>query len=234
VSFDRPVDVLSMPDPSQPPEAYDALVGGLHAAPAMIRHDGNQHGIQLSLTPLGARGLFGMPASELAAKVVHLDQLRGRWAGELVERLAEAPGWPDRFAVLDDVLGSMAAPAGLPERAPAVAHAWEAVVEGGGTLDVRSLADEVGWSRRHLTEQFRSEFGLGPKVLSRVARFQQARKLLQRGPASLADVAVACGYTDQAHMTKEWRRLAGAPPRAWLEAENLPFVQDDGPLVGAS
>ena len=51
----------------------------------MILHDGNQHGMQLHLTPAGARALFGFPAGELAAAAVPLDALpdaapRGRAA----------------------------------------------------------------------------------------------------------------------------------------------------------
>jgi transcriptional regulator GlxA family with amidase domain len=44
---------------------------------------------------------------------------------------------------------------------------------------------------------------------------------------SLGAVAVAAGFADQAHMTRDWRELAGASPAAWMAGEQLPFVQDD-------
>ena len=53
------------------------MLGGLHTTPAVIRHDGSQHGIELNVTPAGARVLFGLPAGALAATVVPLDTLWG-------------------------------------------------------------------------------------------------------------------------------------------------------------
>ncbi len=58
ITLDGTVDLARMPDPTQPPDSFVTLAGGLHATPAVIRHDGHQHGIQLSLTPLGARVLL--------------------------------------------------------------------------------------------------------------------------------------------------------------------------------
>ncbi|MFB9834192.1 DUF6597 domain-containing transcriptional factor, partial [Actinoallomurus acaciae] len=83
---------------------FAALAGGMHTRPVLIEHDGDQYGVQLDLTPQGARALLGMPAGELASAVVPLDGLLRTRAGELVERLAEAPSWAARFAILDDRL----------------------------------------------------------------------------------------------------------------------------------
>jgi hypothetical protein len=87
VTLSGTVDLATMSDPTQPPDSFVALVGGLHDTPAVIRHDGHQHGIQLSLTPLGARILLGLPAGELATTVVDLDTLLRPVAAELVDRL---------------------------------------------------------------------------------------------------------------------------------------------------
>ena len=90
-----------------------------------------------------------------------------------------------------------------------------------------ALAGEVGWSRRHLTERFSAEYGVGPKAMARVLRFERARwMLVQPDRPSLATVAATCGYADQAHMTRDWRALAEATPGAWLRDEELPFVVD--------
>jgi AraC-like DNA-binding protein len=232
ISLADPVDIAGMPDAAQRPAAYQAFVGGLHAAPATIRHDGTQVGVSIQLTPLGAHALLGVPAGALAWSVVDLEDVLGRPAGALVERLAEAPTWAARFAVLDEVLTSrLDEPAG-PSRE--TVRAWERLVASGGSLDVRTLAREVGWSRRHLGERFRVELGLPPKVLGRVLRFERARRLLEapRRP-SLAEVAAVCGYYDQAHLNREFRELAGCSPLVWL-AEELPSVQDEGLELGAS
>ena len=96
-----------------------------------------------------------------------------------------------------------------------------------GFLRAPRLATESGWSRRHLSQQFRSEFGVSPKVMSRVVRFERAKVLLTAsGTAHLGTVAAMSGYADQSHMTREWNDIAGSSPAAWLAHEEIPFVQD--------
>ncbi len=112
--------------------------------------------------------------------------------------------------------------------------AWRRLLATGGTVQVAALAEAVGWSRRHLGERFRDEFGLSPKAAAMVLRFERSRRLLER-PArrGLAEIAVTCGYYDQAHLTRDWRTLAGCTPTAWMAAE-LPSVQDTPLHAGAS
>jgi AraC-like DNA-binding protein len=226
-----PVDLTVLPDPNLPPVSYDALVGGLHAAPVTISYEQVQRGVQVDLTPFGARALFGVPAGELGSSVVGLDALLGRRADQWLDRLRSAPTWAARFAVLDHVL--LAALVDGPPPPAEVVRAWDRLVATGGGIEVGALASEVGWSRRHLAQRFQQELGLAPKVAGRVLRFDRARLLLGR-PArpGIAAVAARCGYYDQAHLTRDFRELAGMSPTAWL-AEQLPSVQDDVVAAGA-
>lgn len=230
ISLDDAIDVEVMPDPRQRPGRFQAVLSGLADAPATIRHDGNQRGVHVDLTPAGARALFGLPAGELAFGVLELEDLAGSVGRELVERVLEAPDWHRRFAALDAVLTRMRTETRPP---PAeVERAWDRIVRSGGQVAVAELAAEVGWSRRHLGERFRGEYGLSPKVAARVVRFERSRRLVERGDRTLADVAADCGYYDQAHLARDWRELAGASPSAWL-AEELPSVQDNAVALGA-
>lgn len=224
ISLDAPVDLRAMPDPGQRPGSFMTTVGGLHAVPATIGHEGTQIGISVDLAPLGARRLFGLPAGALGSTVVELGDLLGSRAAELVDRLVDADGWANRFAILDNVLVRSLAEASRP--APEVVRAWKRLVTSGGAVEIGRLAEEVAWSRRHLSQRFQAELGLSPKVAARVLRFDRAVRLLRRPQRpSLAEVAVACGYADQAHLNRDWRRLAGCTPTRWL-AEELPNTQD--------
>lgn len=63
--------------------------------------------------------------------------------------------------------------------------------------------------------------------MAKVLRFQRAVELLKATPTrSLGDVAAVCGYADQAHFTREWRRITRTTPTAWLRDEVFPIVQD--------
>ncbi|NGY59890.1 AraC family transcriptional regulator [Lentzea sp. NEAU-D13] len=201
-----------------PDGRFATLCGGLHDEAVIITHDGFQHGVQCDLTPLGMRAFFGMPAGELSGTTVGLDALDAP-AAELRERLQDATTWIDRFARLDEVLSRLVRPVTLQAE---VAWAWQRIAAG---APVGEIAAEVGWSRQHLSARFAAEYGLTPKVMARVMRFERANRMLrgERRP-TFTEVAAACGYTDQAHFNRDWRALCGATPGEWIAAE-LPFVQ---------
>lgn len=226
IGLDRPIRVTGMP--GQTSFAFQGLVAGLHTGPTLIAQERVQSGIRLELNPLGTRTLLGVSATELSGCVVDLADLGSPRLAALPDRLVRAAGWPRRFEILDEVLGSMAT--GSWRVPPEIGWAWRRMLGSGGRVRVASLADEVGWSRRHFGELFRRELGLSPKHAARVLRFERATTSLRgRGHVDLAGLAVDCGFYDQAHLTHEWRSLAGCSPGTWI-AEELPFLQDGEPL----
>jgi AraC-like DNA-binding protein len=201
--------------------SLQGLVGGLHTSAVLIRQDRTQEGLQLELDPLGVRTLFGVTAAELSGEVADLAEFG---LGTLPDRLRELPTWGERFALLDDVLAARAVDPVPPQ--PELGEAWRRMRGADGRVRVTDLAGEVGWSRRHLGERFRAELGLAPKQAARVLRFERAARLLRGGRLDLASVAAESGFYDQAHLTNEWRALAGCTPGRWI-AEELPFLQDE-------
>jgi len=226
-TLDEPLIVTAHPDPRQPGGKYVTLAGGLHTAPALITHDGYQSGIQLALSPVGARAFLGLPAGHLAHADVEGNEVCGALATEIQQRIQAAATWPERFAVLDEVLlGRLRAHRldGRQDVSPEVGFAWRLLLAARGAIAVSDLAEETGWSSRHLRSRFAAEIGLTPKAAARVVRFDRARRLLQRRaaagrPLDLAALAAHCGYYDQAHLDAEFRVLAGAPPTTWLARE---------------
>jgi AraC-like DNA-binding protein len=239
VSLEAPVRLLEMPGSDQRAARCQGLVGGLHTGPALIAQDRLQAGVHLEVSPLGVRTLLGVPASELAGRVIDLADLPRPGLAQLPERLVEAPSWARRFEILDEVLLTCAtSSASRDSRATAqqppgeVRWAWRRILTEGGAVPVSQLARDVGWSRRHFSELFAREFGLAPKQAARVVRFGRAAALLRRlPPGGLAEVAQLCGYFDQAHLTNEWRALAGCTPHTWIR-EELPFLQDAEVFTG--
>ncbi len=224
VTLDEPLVIARHPDPRQPASKHDFLLGGLHTAPALITHEGWQSGIQLALTPEGARTLLGLPAAELAGIDVEASDVLGRLAGEIRERVLAAPDWAGRFAVLEEFLIRRVQTAGPWAFRPEVSYAWDRLQRSQGAVSVADLAAETGWSARHLGEQFRAETGLSPKAGARVIRFDRARRRLLQGRGDggrvvLAELAAECGYYDQAHLARDFRDLAGCPPSVLLNEE---------------
>jgi AraC-like DNA-binding protein len=226
-----------------PPIAVDrsllgSFVAGMHDSWGVTAFTGAQRGIELRLTPRGARRLLGIPPGELAGQVVELpllDRLADRVAGaaDAAERGDDGADtgyararWAAALSALETELLRVAADG--PDPDPAVSWAWATMCERAGAGPVGALAAEIGWSRRHFASRFRAEVGLPPKAAARVLRFDRARLQLVRGRPA-AEVAVACGYTDQSHLVREFRALAGRTPGTYLaelDAEQVTFIQD--------
>jgi len=231
VALDEPLQVVRHLDPARPPARYDALIGGLHASPVVIGHDGAQSGIQLRVSPLASRSLFGVPAGELAGVDLPASEVFGRLAGELHERVAAASDWRERFSILDAALARRLT--GEQELPAPIVQAWRLILVSAGSASVASIAREVGWSERHLTNRFRREVGLTPKLASRIVRFHRARHALQSqfttgGRPDIAGTAAHCGYADQSHLVRDFRAFAELPPARWLR-EEFGNIQDAPP-----
>jgi AraC-like DNA-binding protein len=203
------------------PSAPTSFLAGMHDAVVHTEFTGGQYGLQVDLAPLGVYALLGRPMTELTNAAPQLTELDDAELAVLPARLADAPGWPHRFALLDQLLlRRIGTPAGRPDRE--VAWAWQRLVRSDGQVAVQALAEDTGWSRRHLLTRFRAQVGLAPKPAARVLRFQRASRLLvptavfDGRPApptpSITDVAAACGYADHAHLVREFHALAGCTP----------------------
>jgi AraC-like DNA-binding protein len=88
---------------------------------------------------------------------------------------------------------------------------------GQGEKSVAQQATEAGMSREAFTRRFARLFGMPPHAHNIVERLNDARRQLRSG-ASPADVAAACGFYDQTHMTRHFFRVFGATPGAYRKS----------------
>jgi AraC-like DNA-binding protein len=224
-SFGPSIDVV---DAAGRGGRFRSFVAGVDDTYGETRHAGHQRGMEVKLAPPAVRRLLGVPGRELRGRVVPLDDVLGRPADELTERMAEAPDWAGRFALLDAALTDRLAR--TPSIPSDIAHAWGRLLSTHGGVSIAGLADELGWSRRHFGERFREHVGLPPKPAARVLRFRRAIELIERDDgARLAEIAQDCGYYDQAHLNRDFRAFAGSSPGDHL-GRRLP----DGGGVAAS
>ncbi|SCL18898.1 AraC-type DNA-binding protein [Micromonospora pallida] len=222
IGWGDPLDVLVPGSAERSAYRVDSFVAGTFDGHCHTRTVGLGTGVELLLTPLAARRILGLPLRELTNRAVPADELPGGWLARLRLRLAEAPDWPRRFALLDAALAARIGAADPVD--PRLERAWQRLVDSGGALGIGALAAEVGWSRRHLSVLFHREAGLPPKTTARLLRFQRACTTMtgwrpdavDSGPDGWAELAVACGYFDQSHLIRDFREFAGTTPTALL------------------
>jgi AraC-like DNA-binding protein len=214
-------------------EYRSSFLAGLADSYAITEYVGKSHGIQIDLTPPGAHVILGMPMSELANRVVHLEDVLGADAERLTARLYELPTWDQRFDLLDDVLSARLESARPPS--PDVAWAWRRLLESSGGVEIRALTDTLGCSRRHLVSRFHEQVGLPPKTVARILRFNRVIRMLLRDDGSrFAEIAHRCGYYDQSHLNRDFRELAGVTPSEFLSQRLADDMAKAGEPAAAS
>jgi AraC-like DNA-binding protein len=85
-----------------------------------------------------------------------------------------------------------------------------------GQLALEDFSAAAGLGARQLRRACLQHAGLPPKQLARILRFRHAVTRLRQGEAGMAELALDCGYYDQAHMIREFRDLAGITPGHYL------------------
>ena len=186
------------------PHSQHSLLDTAHTASVMGAH----------FRPGGAFPFLGVPAGELHNLDVTLEALWGARAGELRERILAAPTHQARFELLE---ATLLAAARSFARHPAVAFAVRELSCVPQARSVGDVIDALGLSQRHFIERFRHEVGLTPKLFSRVRRFQEVvRRVHGRREVDWSDLALACGYFDQAHFINDFRAFSGLSPTTYL------------------
>jgi AraC-like DNA-binding protein len=164
--------------------------------------------------PGGAFPFFKMPASELKDQSVALEFLWGSGSRLLRERLLEAQTPEAKFSVLERCLLEQLTNA--EKRHPAVSFAMNRLLSG-HACPVSRIVEEVGLSSRHFIQLFRDQVGLTPKLFSRVGRFQKIVQIVHgKQSVDWAELALACGYYDQAHFIHDFQSFAGIKPTDYL------------------
>lgn len=217
VNFGSRFGVRSPGDGGEGMTYFDSFTAGLYDGPAITEAALTSHCLQFDLTPLGASLLFGLPLHHLANRAVALADLLGPEFPHLVERLYEARGWERRFSLLDDFL--LATTRLRPPADPRAACALGLIARSHGGIEIGALARAVDLSRKQVIGLFRDQVGLAPKAVARLYRFDRARHRLERSAGvDLAQLALDCGYFDQAHFNRDFRAFSGLSPTAFRRA----------------
>lgn len=159
------------------------------------------------LLPGAFEALFGIPAIEVAGRHLSLPEDVDGGMSELLERCHEPSSPMDRLDLFETAL-ALRRPR-PPALHPAVALALERLRGGARVGDV---VRETGYSHRRFVDLFRHAVGMGPKIFCRLRRFGRAFDELSSCPGSIAALAFASGYSDQAHLNRDFREFAGITP----------------------
>jgi AraC-like DNA-binding protein len=181
--------------PSLRPDMKSVFVRGVPAFGAALRLE-------------GARALIGCDIGELCDLRLDLGLFWRRGLAVLGERLALAPSFEQRSALLAAFMRRE-----LCERRAPQADLMNALARLLAHADSASLPRHLNVSERTLRRHFDSHVGLAPKALQRIVRVQTAmRALVERPESPRCGLALAGGFSDQPHFNREFKRLLDMSP----------------------
>lgn len=82
-------------------------------------------------------------------------------------------------------------------------------------MDIDDLANVVALSRSHFSRAFKHSVGFSPMEYVVVRRVERAKAMISGTREPLAEVALACGFADQAHLNRRFRDIVGISPGRW-------------------
>ena len=194
-----------------------SVLSGMQTRFQVIDTSEQEYVAGVSFNPGGTVPLFRVPAHEASDADVPLESLWGtRRTATLRERLLESRTIDAALDALEAVLQEMWRPPGLH---PAVVHALAVFDRRPSTTSIARVTDTIGLSAKRFIERFKREVGVTPKRYCRIRRFQRVLRLSHHDrPVDWTQVAMDCGYFDQAHFIHDFRSFAGITPTVYQSA----------------
>jgi AraC-like DNA-binding protein len=195
-----------------------SLVVGMQTHFTVIHTSTLESALWMEFRPGAARAFFNAPADAFYNDRVPLDLIWGPLAGELRNRVREASTPAEKFQAMETAL--LERVNRRVELHPAVRYALAEFARTPHIRSVLGVAKETGLSRRRFAQLFREQVGLTSKLYCRLHRFQEVlRQIASGAPVDWADLALAGGYCDQAHLANEFRSFSGISPASYLATE---------------
>lgn len=192
-----------------------SLISGAHSTFALIDRADQQALLGIEFKPGGALPFLGLSAADLHNQTISLEALWGTEAKRLREQLLAASAPARRFALLEQTLLARLASARMSH--PAVSYALQQFHSAPRLPAIAAVTQQIALSQARFIQVFSEAVGLTPKQYCRVQRFQHVLQRLDRPtPIKWTELALACGYFDQAHFIHEFQALAGTTPSAYL------------------
>lgn len=213
-------------------------VSGVRTGFQLSEAAGERDFMIVRFSPLGAHRFLGVPSGLIASQVTELDALDRGLTRLILSKVAAVRNPSERFAALDALIAERVAQTTVRGD---ISRAWRVLEAGNGCVPIARLLDYTGLSHRTLITRFRTQIGLAPKRAARLLRFHHAVRLLDMrmrragaepagqpclepktasGSRSLfldgARIAQECGYFDEPHFIREFRRFAGLTPVEYL------------------
>jgi AraC-like DNA-binding protein len=244
LNFAAPHQMIDSSDPKRTTEHRNAWIVALQHRHQIHEAFGARDFMVIRFTPIGAQMLLGAPMDLLTDRTLALADIDSRFSRLLMGHAEATHDWAARFDIVENIIAARLASA--PSPPAGLLHSWRILQESPSHVDLVRLPEEFACSRRHLIAQFHKYFGMAPKMIAKIGRFNLAVAAVHRmgrrdpltyaegkpyldcqaddsvhtaSPAKMrwADLALGCGYYDQSHFINEFKYFSGVTPFEFLQ-----------------
>jgi AraC-like DNA-binding protein len=193
------------------------LLVGQMTGPIVISPTGRVELLGIRFHPGGTLPFLRLPLHEITDQVVELGGVSSGLERDLLRVTAEAAALSEKIKAVEALLANYLANDKHHSLPTALAGR---IVDSHGLVSVDQLASDAGVSSRQLERRFLREIGVGPKLLGRIIRFQQVFRAVELCNSAWAEVAIECGYYDQAHLIRDFNQFAQQTPAVLFSSQS--------------
>lgn len=208
----------------QPYRSY--FVGPMRIYTELVTHTECIHQMGVRFTPYGLAALSRTPLHEFTDLRISTDAMDSLFDCYFTERLCETGTLAERLGLIENYL--LASLYKYTEIDPQIVLSTQLIQKHNGQLPIQKLLDKLCIGQRHLERKFKQTTGFTPKEFSRITKFRYAIDVLRHSSSDDQNaIAIHCGYYDQSHFIREFRKLSGDLPSSFIMLER----PDDDPIT---
>jgi len=203
-------------------QSPDYLIIGLFTQPYEVQFKGPVKAFSIRFKPEGLYNIFGVPASLLKGRYEDITAVLDGKFHNFCHRLREEKSVAGMIRRTENYLLKNLAKRKLDKNYVNLAAE---IIRNSNGIKMEELSDKVCISQRHLEREFKDKIGISPKHYLRITRINEVLQLLNNNQTmDLLSVTHQCGYFDQAHFIKDFKKITGKNPTI--------FVKEGGQVIG--
>lgn len=193
-----------------------AELWGASVTPTLLGAEPNQYHVMLliQLSPYGLYQITHCHQAEFADKRMPLKDVDKELFNSLCRAFETANNVTELFSMCDKILYNYMEYCVVSD---ALFFATKTISDHQGQILVAELAKKVGYSQRHLNRLFLMQIGMNVKSYTRLVRFNDVLRHIQKSPCFFAALSQQTGYFDQAHFDKDFKAISGVTPQNYLK-----------------
>ncbi len=177
---------------------------------------------EINFKPNGFNKIFRVCGREITNRIINTEAILDSSVKRFFDQLSNASGLIEMASIADVYLLSYLKKQKLIDYNDPITHTSNLILKNAGSLNVAQLASYANMSLRSFEAHFIEQVGISPKLFCCITRFNHALDIKLKNPKKdWTSIAYECGYFDQMHLIKDFKKFAGNSPSIFLKQTPL-------------